>query len=287
MNYLKSIAVLVKYKVSLSVTFTAVVGSIFYTGSFDRQILILGLGVFILAGGSSALNEFHESKYDAQMARTKHRPIPSGDLSARNALLISILFILTGLFLLYSFFGMVTASLGLFNILWYNLFYTNLKRYTPFAVVPGSLTGAIPVLMGWTAVGGNVFDTAILFVAFFLFIWQIPHFWLLMLKYGKEYEEAGFPTINQAVSPANLKVIIFSWVIATSIASIMVPLVMVNSSGMFFLGIFVLNLLFIGIYAKLSFGIVAELNFKRSFMSINIYMFFFMIMLIVYRLSTS
>ncbi len=275
---------MIKYKVSLAVTFTAITGYIVYTGSFDLQIIKLALGVFILAGGSSALNEFQERKYDALMGRTKNRPIPSGKISPQLALIVSIVFIILGIDLLYLFFGLVTTLLGAFNIAWYNLLYTNLKKITPFAVVPGSLTGAVPVLMGWTAAGGYLFESTIIFIAFFIFIWQIPHFWLLMFKYGKEYEEAGFPTINQTVNPRNLKIIIFSWIVATSATSIMIPLFVKNISQAFFISILILNILFVGIFTLLSFGKFADFNLKKSFISINIYMFLFMIMLSLYYL---
>ena len=278
---IKSLSTLIKYKVSLAVTFTSITGFLVYSGSFSAHILILACGVFILAGGSSALNEVQESKFDLKMERTKHRPIPSGEISSHRALIISILFILVGIYLLYSVFGVIPALLGLFNVTWYNLFYTYLKKTTPFAVVPGSLVGAIPVLIGWSAAGGYIFESSIIFIAFFLFIWQIPHFWLLMLKYGNEYEQAGFPTINQHISQDSLKKIIFSWVMATSSISISIPLFFLTISLPFFLVIFVMNILFVIIFAKLSFGEVTELNLKRSFISINVYMILFMVMLII------
>jgi len=286
-NNLQLILALIKYKVSIAVTFTAITGYVVYTGHFDLQIITLVLGVFLLAGGSSALNECQESKYDAKMPRTMNRPIPTGKISLANAVLVSVMFCLSGLFVLYYNFGAITAALGLLNLVWYNLIYTYLKRVSSFAVVPGSLVGAIPAFMGWTAAGGYVFQPTIIFIAFFLFIWQIPHFWLLMIKYGKEYEEAGFKTINQAVNSGNLKMIIFAWVVATSFSSIIVPLFLVNISLPFFLVIFGLNLAFIAIFTKLSFGNVAELNFRKSFISINIYMMLFMLMLIIFHIIVS
>jgi protoheme IX farnesyltransferase len=286
-NYLQLVSALIKYKVSIAVTFTAITGYIVYAGRFNLETLYLVLGVFFLAGGSSALNECQESEYDARMERTKNRPIPTGQISRKNAWLVASAFVIVGLLILYVAFGAVTALLGVVNLVWYNLIYTYLKRVTPFAVVPGSLVGAIPALMGWTAAGGYVFETTIIFIAFFLFIWQIPHFWLLMIKYGKQYEEAGFKTINQAVNPANLKMIIFAWVIATSFSSIIVPLFLVNISLPFFLIIFALNLSFIAIFTKLSFGNVAELNFRKSFISINLYMMLFMLLLIIFHIVAS
>lgn len=284
---LQIVLALIKYKVSIAVTFTAITGYIVYTGHFDLQILSLVLGVFLLAGGSSALNECQESKYDAKMPRTQNRPIPTGKITLSNAIIVSLFFCVAGDFILYESFGAITALLGLINIVWYNLIYTYLKRVTAFAVVPGSLVGAIPAFMGWTAGGGYVFEATIIFIAFFLFIWQIPHFWLLMIKYGKEYQEAGFKTIYQAVNPENLKVIIFSWVVATSFSSIIVPLFLINISLPFFLVIFALNISFIAIFIRLSFGNVTELNFRKSFISINLYMMVFMLLLIVFHIVTS
>ena len=283
-NLINSIPALIKYKVSIAVTFTAITGYLVFTRHFNWDIIHLVLGVFFLASGSSALNECQESKYDARMPRTMKRPIPSGLITLTEGLMVSFTFLVAGLLFLYQTFGEITALLGFVNIIWYNVIYTYLKRYSSFAVVPGSLVGAIPALMGWTAAGGYVFDASIVFIAFFLFIWQIPHFWLLMLKYGNEYENAGFKTINQAVTPANLKFVIFSWVIATSFSSILVPIFLADISFVFFLAVFVLNLLFVGFFVKISFGNVTELNFRKSFVSINLYMMVFMLMLIVFHM---
>lgn len=283
-EYLKTLLAFTKYRVSIAVSFTTITGYVVYNGSFDLNALYLAFSIFILAGGSSALNECQESKYDAVMDRTKNRPIPSGKISQMHGWIVSWLFVVVGIAMMYFIFNEVTALLGIANLIWYNLIYTHLKRITPFAVVPGSMVGAIPVLMGWTAAGGYVFDVTIVFIAFFLFIWQIPHFWLLMLKYGEQYEKAGFKTINQAVNPQNLKLVIFAWVVATSFSSIIVPLFLVNVSLPFFLVIFALNLSFIAIFTKLSFGNVAELNFRKSFISINMYMMLFMLLLIIYHL---
>jgi protoheme IX farnesyltransferase len=282
---LNTIPALIKYKVSIAVTFTTITGYVVFTRSLDLNIIALILGVFLLASGSSALNEFQESEYDAKMQRTKDRPIPSGALSPLNGLIISVIFILSGLSVLYCFFNITTVLLGIFNVLWYNLVYTYLKRITAFAVVPGSLVGAIPAFIGWTAAGGYVFNTTVVFIAFFMFIWQIPHFWLLMVKYGKQYEQAGFPTINQTMSPESLKSIILVWIIATSISSVMIPLFLQDISIIFFIAIFILNISFVAIFLKLSFGQIAEINFKQSFISINIYMMLFMLMLIVFHMA--
>jgi len=285
MSHISNILALMKYKISIAVSFTAITGYLVFTKSVDLNIIPLILGIFLLASGSSALNQYQESDYDAKMPRTKNRPIPSGKMKPIEALTISILLIILGSVVFYYFLNETTALLGLINVVWYNLIYTNLKRVTPFAVVPGSLVGAIPALIGWTAAGGYVFDKSIVFIAFFLFIWQIPHFWLLMLKYGAEYEQAGFPTINQTTSPEYLKIIILAWIIGTSASSLMVPLFMKDVSITLFLSVFILNITFVVVFIKLAFGKVAELNFRKSFISINVYMLLFMMSLIIYHLT--
>jgi protoheme IX farnesyltransferase len=281
---LKSLLALIKYRVSIAVAFTAVTGYIIYSHSFDAKIVLMILGVFLLASGASALNEWQESEFDAKMDRTKMRPIPSGEMSSKVGLQISLAFLILGTACLYLFFGTITALLGLSNIVWYNLIYTKLKRITPFAVVPGSMVGAIPVLIGWCGAGGYVFDKTAIFVAFFMFIWQIPHFWLLMFKYGKQYEEAGFPTINQTINPKTLKLVIFSWIVATAFSSIIIPLFLVHISWAFFVTIFALNIMFIAFFVKISFGQMQEISFKKSFISINVYMMLFMVALIAFHL---
>ena len=215
------------------------------------------------------------------MDRTKHRPIPSGKISPLNALFVSLLFILAGVLLLYFFFGIIPALLGLFNIIWYNLFYTNLKKLTAFAVVPGSFTGAVPALIGWTAAGGYIFDAKIIIIGFFLFIWQIPHFWLLLIKYSKEYETAGYPSIYKVIRKENLKLIIFVWIIATSVSTMMFPLFRIITSMPYFIALLILNIWLVITFTRLTFNMQYEINFKKAFITINLFMFLFMLLLTI------
>ncbi len=279
-----SVLKLMKLKVSVAVTFTAIAGFIIYSHSIDTELIYLIAGVLLLASGSSALNQVQESKYDALMPRTSMRPIPAGLLTAKQAFYLSVFFILSGAIILYAAFGYIPALLGLFNVLWYNGIYTPLKRITAFAVVPGSLVGAVPVYIGWAAAGGSVYDATITFVGLFLFIWQVPHFWLLMLKYGEEYKKAGFKTITGTFNPMTLPKIIFVWVLCTSFSSLIVPLFLDTLSLWFFLLVFSLNLAFISLFVQMAFKPEQPISFKRSFIGINIYMMVFMLFLIAFHL---
>src|SRR5574338_1116718 len=125
------------------------------------------------------------------MKRTRNRPIPSGKISPENALKIAVTLLIAGATMIYAGSGLLALGLGLLNLLWYNAIYTKLKKVNPLAIIPGSLVGAIPPAVGWVAAGGSISDPRILIISSFFFIWQIPHFWLLLLVLDKDYETAG------------------------------------------------------------------------------------------------
>jgi protoheme IX farnesyltransferase len=182
------------------------------------------------------------------MDRTKGRPIPSGKLTSQKAFLIALLLLFSGFAVLASGFYWTCVILGILNILWYNGFYTWLKKKTAFAVVPGALSGVIPVFMGWSAAGGSLTDRPALLLAFFLFIWQIPHFWLLMLKYGDEYRLAGFPVMTDIFNIYQFRNIILAWMIGATGTSLLLVL---SGFWMFFLSkvmIIGLNLLILALF---------------------------------------
>ena len=278
---------LMKYKISLAVTFTTVAGYLIYAGRFDIQLVYTAIGVFILSGGASALNHVQERKYDALMERTKHRPLPAGKTTPIIALIIALLLILSGFLILYFLSGKVSAFLGLFNIFWYNLIYTYLKQVTSFAVVPGSLVGAIPAMIGWNAAGGAIFDTKIIIIAFFLFIWQIPHFWFLQLKYGQEYEAAGFPSISNVFSHQSLKSITYIWIIATALTTLMFPLYNILTIPLLFLIIFILNIWLVITFTRITFNLKIGINFKTAFATFNVFMMAILLLITIEALIIS
>jgi protoheme IX farnesyltransferase len=210
---------LIKYKLSLAVTLTGSVGYILY-GSIDPALLILfSLGTFLLAGGASGLNQYQEREFDTIMTRTSSRPIPSGSLKPGLALWIIIGLIAAGLAILL-YVSIVTALLGFINILFYNLLYTKLKRITYLAILPGAIVGAIPPVMGWTAAGGSPFEIRIIYISLLIFLWQIPHFWMLLVRYRNDYEAAGFPTVMKKLDEAQVKRIVFTWIAMMSLFSL-------------------------------------------------------------------
>lgn len=202
---------LIKYKLSLAVTLTGVAGYLICVDTPGLEMIFLALGVFLLASGASALNQVQERSLDSLMNRTSNRPLPSGSLAKKPALAISLILIICGsLSLLLS--GWLPFLLGLSNILFYNLLYTRLKRVSYLAIIPGALVGALPPIIGWTAAGGNPFSPTILYLALLIFMWQIPHFWLLIIKYHREYEKAGFKTVLKIFDEIQVRRLVFIWI---------------------------------------------------------------------------
>ena len=194
-----------------------------HSQSFAGLITTL-TGVFLLACGASALNQVQERNIDGRMERTCRRPIPSGRMTLFQGLIVSIALICLGLFLLSSRSDRNPAVLGLFALLWYNAVYTYLKRISAFAAVPGALVGAMPPAIGWVSAGGSISDLRLFALCMFFFLWQVPHFWLLVLSQGKEYENAGLPSLTQVLDRHQIARITFAWIFAAAIAALALPL---------------------------------------------------------------
>jgi protoheme IX farnesyltransferase len=162
--------------------------------------LIVLAGVMLLSSGASALNQVQERRRDALMARTAGRPIPSGRLSPPQGLLFAVVAIAAGAAMLWLGLGRIPGILGVIAAAFYNGVYTTwLKPTSPFAAVPGAIPGAIPPVIGWVAAGGSPWDAGAVILFGILFLWQMPHFWALSLRYRADYAAGGFPMVSQTV----------------------------------------------------------------------------------------
>lgn len=225
---------LTKFPLSAAVTLSAVFTYVIAGG---RDIATLGSSTFavlLLALGVSALNQYQEWKSDSKMARTKRRPIPSGQIAPGTVLVISLMLIITASFIIFLELGYSGLLLFLFVPLWYNGFYTNLKRRSAFAVVPGGLLGVIPPAIGWLAAGRSLAEPEFFALGLLFFVWQVPHFWLLMTKYDQDYRRAGFPTALEKFGSIGLRRVLFVWwmltifcgVFATGIFEVRIPIIL-------------------------------------------------------------
>ena len=270
-----------KFRIALLVSMSAATGYILASGYIDYNLLLPTIAVFILASGSSALNHYQERDFDRLMKRTSKRPVPSGKVSPASALTVAIGLIIIGSIILYRSSNTTALILALITVFWYNAVYTPLKRMTPLAVIPGALIGSLPPAIGWTAAGGYILDPMILLVALFFFVWQIPHFWLLLLKFGDEYELAGYPTLTSRYSNQRIAKFTFIWILITTIVSMFIPVFGNHRSLTIYAGLFLS-----GVWLLVSSRRLLNFNedissLKSTFADINMYVFLVMALLTI------
>lgn len=273
-NRLRHYIALCKIKISLFSTLSAATGYILTGQNSDPAMVLMLAGVFLLACGACALNQYQERETDALMERTRSRPLPSGSMRPGEALFFTVTLILTGSLLLLET-DIHTALLGAAAVLWYNGVYTHLKRWSSLASIPGALTGAVPPAMGWSAAGADLLDFRLLVLCAFFFIWQVPHFWLLSLKYGEDYKKAGFPGIGEIFSKVQISRITFVWILSTAVTGLILPLYIFPAPH-------VLNAAFAGTSLWLVLSIIGKGGlrpFPVSFNRINLYMLLSMLLL--------
>ncbi len=184
---------LIRLRMSLLVLFTVGTGAFLAAGSsLDPALLVhVVLGTGLVAAGASAINQLIERNTDALMSRTENRPLPAGRLSASEVLVIGIVLAASGL--IYLAVGVrqpVCVGVAAFTFLSYVFVYTPLKRKTPLNTLVGAVPGALPPVIGWTAVRGTI-DREALVLFLIVFLWQVPHFLAIAWIYREQYARAG------------------------------------------------------------------------------------------------
>lgn len=170
-----------------------------------RTILAMLVGLGLCSGGSAAVNMWYDRDIDAIMKRTAKRPIPAGVIAPQAALRFGIILGFLSVIELAYFVNVLTAFLALCGYLYYAVIYTVwLKRITPQNIVIGGGAGAIPVLIGWSAVTGSLHVAPIL-MFLIIFLWTPPHFWSLALYKNEEYTRAGIPMMPVVKGPRTTK----------------------------------------------------------------------------------
>jgi protoheme IX farnesyltransferase len=205
---------LTKPRMNFLVLLTTLVG--FYMASsakLDWMLLIPALiGTALTAGGASVLNQFIERDLDALMPRTRNRPLAAGRVDAGDALAWGIGLGLIGVATLVCFVNVLTAMLGAITLLSYVFVYTPLKRMTTLNTVIGAVPGAIPPVMGFTAVHGVLSPQALALFAI-LFFWQMPHFLAIAILYRRDYAMAGFkmlPVVDEDLSVTARQILLYA-----------------------------------------------------------------------------
>lgn len=237
---------LAKPRVVSLIVFTAVVGMFLSTsGMVPWNILVLAtLGIALAAGSAAAINHLVEQRSDALMARTRARPLPTGQLNSRQAILfagclgtVSMLVLLLGV-------NLLTAVLTFVSLIGYSIIYTLfLKRRTPQNIVIGGAAGAAPPVLGWTAVTGEISSDALL-LFLIIFVWTPPHFWALALYREQEYAKAGIPMLPVTHGAKFTRLYVLLYVILLAAVTLL-PFATHMSGLIYLVGVVALNVVFL------------------------------------------
>lgn len=206
------------------VALSALTGYLFAGGAWSWLVPVVSGGTILLAGGCSALNQWQEADLDQRMLRTCMRPLPAAEFSEKFVLISALVQIAGGLTLLAQTPDYLPLLIGALAVIWYNAIYTPLKRRTAFAALPGAVCGALPPLIGWTAAGGDLLSQSAIILAGTLFVWQIPHTWLLLCRYRDDLRRSGLPDLFHTIPTERLLQINNCWIAALFLCYLLFPL---------------------------------------------------------------
>jgi protoheme IX farnesyltransferase len=238
---------LTKPRVVLLIAFTAVVGVFLAVpGLPPLDKLVLGpLGVWLAAASAAAINHVIDQRIDSEMARTKHRPLPSGTVTESQALAFAFALAAASMLLLTLLVNPLTALLTFGSLIGYAIVYTKwLKRATPQNIVIGGAAGAAPPVLGWVAVTNSV-DPDALLLFLIIFAWTPPHFWALAIARREEYAKVGVPMLPVAYGVALTRLHILLYTVLLALVTLLPWLT--GMSGLIYLAAaLVLNGVFLG-----------------------------------------
>lgn len=193
---LKDYYILVKFRLSFIVVFSAGIGYLFAGGSMDHFSIFLLAG-FLITAASNTLNQIIEQDTDKLMNRTADRPLAAGRMQTGEAIIAAGIMAVVGVGLMWYIFNPIAALLGALSLLSYAFIYTPVKKLSPIAVFVGAFPGAIPPVIGWAAATGTIGNEALILFAI-QFVWQFPHFWSIAWVAFDDYANAGFYLLPSA-----------------------------------------------------------------------------------------
>ncbi|AZQ82743.1 protoheme IX farnesyltransferase [Colwellia sp. Arc7-635] len=244
-----------KPRVVALLVLTALVGMcLSVPGIIPWQVLVPSMiGIGFLSSAAAAINHIVDERIDSVMGRTHNRPLPNGRLTARSATIFAVLLAVTGFVVLYGFVNPLTAWLTLSGLVGYSFVYTMyLKRATPQNITIGGLAGAIPPLLGWTAMTNEVHPNALLLVLL-IFTWTPPHFWALAIHRKDEYAKVNIPMLPVTHGIDFTKTQILLYTVLLFVVGLL-PYLVGMSNWLYLIGAVVLNSVFFAYAWKLKFN---------------------------------
>ena len=278
---------LTKPRVVALITFTAVVGTLLASpGAPPLEALVWGnLGIALAAACAATLNHVLDRRIDAQMARTRARPLPSGQLSERQALVFAAVLGVSAMAILAFLVNLLTAVLTFLSLIGYAVVYTVwLKRATSQNIVIGGAAGAAPPVLGWAAVTNGIDPNALL-LFLIIFVWTPPHFWALAIARRDEYARAGIPMLPVTHGVAHTRLQILLYTVLLVVVTLM-PFLTRMSGLIYLAAALVLNAGFLYYALALKISAREELPMRVFRFSVTYLMWLFAALLVDHYLPT-
>jgi len=270
-----------KPKVVALLVLTALVGmSLSVPGGLPWQLLLPAmLGIALLSSAAAAINHIVDEKIDSIMGRTHNRPLPEGRVSVTSAIIFAVSIATLGFVILYSLVNPLTALLTLSGLVGYSFIYTMyLKRATPQNITIGGLAGAIPPLLGWTAMTNEIAPNALLLVLI-IFTWTPPHFWALAIHRKNEYAKVNIPMlpVTHGVSFTKTQILLYTVLL---FVVCLLPYLVGMSNWLYLVGACTLNVIFFAYAWQLKFNATEKTAMATFKFSIVHLMLLFIILLL-------
>jgi protoheme IX farnesyltransferase len=267
---------LTKPKVSLAIVFTAVVGMVLASpGMVPLKVLVSGtLGIALASGCAATLNHILDRRIDRQMARTRRRPLATGQLRTIEALRFAGVLGLSSMLVLWPTVGGLCALLTFGSLIGYAVIYTGwLKRATPQNIVIGGAAGAAPPLLGWVAVTHSI-DSQALALFLIIFVWTPPHFWALAIARRDEYAKAGIPMLPVTHGVPYTRLQILRYTVLLTVCTL-IPFVIGMSGFVYLIVALLLDACFLYLAVALYRGVRSDLPMRTFRFSITYLMTLF------------
>lgn len=223
--------------------------SMFLANGFDGSLskIIFGLiGIALIASSSAVINQILDVEIDSKMVRTKNRPLVIGEISQKSAKTFAAALLVSGSIILFAFNNVLTIFLTLLTWAFYSFFYTKILKFAGTQnIVIGGIAGAMPPLLGWTAITNSI-DALPLLMVLIIFIWTPPHFWALAINRKEDYVAAKVPMMPVVKGTEYTKIQIFLYSILLTVTSLF-PFATGYLGGFYFLSALILNTIFIGL----------------------------------------
>ena len=222
-----------------------------FSGNLMKVVFGL-LGIGLIASSSAVINQILDVEVDSKMARTKNRPIVKGEISPINAKIFATALLIAGAIMLLFFVNVLTLLLTLFTWAFYSFLYTKILKFAGTQnIVIGGIAGAMPPLLGWTAITNSI-DALPLLMVLIIFIWTPPHFWALSINRKEDYVAAKIPMMPVVKGTEYTKIQIALYSVLLAVSSLF-PFATGYLGGFYFFSAVVLNAIFIGFSIALIF----------------------------------